>query len=158
MGFYGTSAGVFSDLSLTLEVMVTMVFLLGFWYGRRHISLMHYKLMTLGFIFDSAFMVSYMVKRLVEGSTKFMGPESIYKLVYLPTVVFHSLISAGVLLLAGYMVYYGFRYTKIAEGKRIFHTPERYFKHRRVGYATLTAWVLSFCSGIAVYLLLYVLY
>jgi putative membrane protein len=157
MGFLGTSAGTFSDISLSLEIMVTLCFFTGIFYGRRHLSLVHYKLMTFGFALDVAFMVNYMIKRLVEGATEFEGPRHIYKLVYLPTVVFHSLISVVVLFMAGYLVYYGFRYSKIVGDRRLFDE-RRYHKHRRWGYATAATWLLSFFSGIAVYLLLYVFY
>ena len=158
MGFYGTSAGVFSDLSLSFEVVVTILFLSGVWYGRRHLSLLHFKLMTLGFLFDFAFMVSYMVKKTLEGSTRFMGPEDVYATVYLPVVVFHSLISVAVLILAGYMVWFGYRYSNVLKERRAFESGERYKRHRKLGYATVAAWMLSFMSGVSVYALLYVMY
>ncbi|MEE8168309.1 MAG: DUF420 domain-containing protein [Candidatus Hydrothermarchaeales archaeon] len=158
MGFYGTSAGSFSDLSLTLEIAVTIVFLGGVFYARRHRSLLHYKLMTIGFVFDFTFMVSYMAKRLVEGSTEFKGPENMYKLLYLPVVILHSLISVAVLVLAGYMVLYGYRNSTVKGKVRVFHAKEKYRWHRKIGYATVATWIISFLTGISIYLLLYVLY
>ncbi|MFQ5800189.1 MAG: DUF420 domain-containing protein, partial [Candidatus Hydrothermarchaeales archaeon] len=126
MGFFGTSAGTFSDLSLSFEVLVTFLFLSGVWYGRRHRSLVHFKLMTAGFFFDVAFMVSYMVKRVIEGSTNFRGPQEAYTFVYLPVVIFHSLISVVVLVLAGYMVYFGYKYSRVKKQRRLFESGQRY--------------------------------
>ncbi len=155
MGIFGTKASAYSDLSLTLEFIVTALFFTGYYFARKRNFYLHPKFMGSAFTFDIAFLVSYMVKSLVEGRTEFAGPETVYRLVYLPTVVFHSIISIVVLLLAGFMVYNGIRNF---DREKLRMKQENVAKHRKFGKITLITWILSFISGIAVYLLLYVLY
>ncbi len=155
MGFLGTKASNFSDVSLLLEFLVTAAFLLGYYFAKEKKISAHYRTMVSAFALDVSFMVSYMIKSLVEGRTEFTGPEFVKKFVYLPTVIFHSIISIVVLVLAAYMVYHGFKNTVKGNGRRMVSERD---KHKRIGKITIVTWILSFASGIAVYLLLYVLY
>ncbi len=155
MGVYGTKASLYSDISLTLEILVTIMFLSGYYFARKRNFNLHPKFMVSAFLLDVAFLVSYMIKSLIEGRTEFTGPQNIYKLVYLPTVIFHSLISIVVLALAGFMVYNGLSNFDRKEKKM---KEENIKKHRKIGKITLFTWILSFLSGVAVYLLLYVIY
>ncbi len=153
MGFFGTRAGNFSDISLILEFLVTSAFLLGFYFARKRDISAHYKTMVSALILDSSFMVSYMVKSLIEGRTEFTGPEFVRMYIYLPTVIFHSIISIVVLAMAVYMVYHGFRNTAKADGRKMVREKK---KHHRIGKLTIITWLLSFASGLAIYYLLYV--
>ena len=153
MSFFGTRAGTFSDVSLVLEFLVTFAFLLGYYFARKGNISSHYKTMVSAFALDTSFMVSYMVKSLVEGRTEFTGPANIKTYVYLPTVIFHSIISIVVLVMAGYMVYHGFRHMKRAESERDARDTDR---HHKLGKLTIITWLLSFASGLAIYYLLYV--
>ncbi len=155
MGIYGTKASLYSDISLTLEVFVTITFFTGYYFARKRNFNLHPKFMMSAFLLDVAFLVSYMIKSLIEGKTEFTGPASIYKFVYLPTVIFHSLISVVVLALAAFMVINGLRNFDWKAKKM---REENIKKHRKIGKITLFTWILSFLSGVAVYLLLYVLY
>ena len=143
MGLFGTKASLFSDISLILEFLVTAFFIAGLRYAGK-VRPRHCMLMATAFTLDVSFMVSYMIKSLIEGRTEFVGPETIRIYVYLPTVIVHSIISLLVLFMAAYMVFSGFRGWKE--------------KHRRLGMLTFYTWLVSFASGIAVYLLLYVLF
>lgn len=154
-GILGTRAGLLSDVSFSLEFVITGTFLIGFYFARRRRINFHYKAMSIAFALDVSFMVSYMIKSLVEGRTAFQGPEVIYRFVYLPVVVFHSFISIVVLSLAGYMIYNGYRNTSSTSDARKM-LPPNIKKHRRTGKTTILAWIASFFSGISVYFLLYV--
>ncbi len=153
MGIFGTRASYFSDVSLILEFLVTTAFILGFYFARKRNIPAHYKTMVSALVLDSSFMVSYMVKSLIEGRTEFKGPETIKLYVYLPTVIFHSIISIVVLVMAGYMVYHGFRNTVKSNGRRMVKNRER---HHRLGKLTIIVWLMSFASGIVIYYMLYV--
>ncbi len=155
MGIYGTRASLYSDISLTLEVLVTVMFFTGYYFARKRNFNLHPKFMISAFLLDVAFLVSYMIKSLIEGRTEFKGPVTVYKFIYIPTVVFHSLISIVVLALACFMIYNGLKNFDRREKKM---KDENIKKHRKIGKITLFTWVLSFLSGIAVYLLLYVIY
>jgi len=155
MGIFGTRASYFSDLSLILEFLVTSAFLLGFYFARRKNIRLHYKTMVSAFALDVSFMVSYMIKSLVEGRTEFTGSEFVRLYVYLPTVIFHSIISLVVLLLAAYMIYHGFKNTAKSNGRKMVGEEEKR-RHHKIGKITIVTWMLSFLSGLAVYYLLYV--
>ncbi|ADC64829.1 protein of unknown function DUF420 [Ferroglobus placidus DSM 10642] len=154
MGIFGTRASFFSDLSLILEFFVTFAFLSGYYFARKRKISPHYKTMLSAFILDVSFMVSYMVKSLVEGRTEFTGSEFVKIYVYLPTVIFHSIISIVVLILAAYTIYHGFRSTEKTNGRKMIEKEKK--KHHKVGKLTILTWILSFASGLAVYYLLYV--
>ncbi len=156
MGFLGTYAGTFSDVSLTLEFLVTFAFFTGYFFARKRQISRHYRTMLVAFLLDVSFMVSYMVKSLIEGHTKFGGPSSIKLYIYYPIVAFHSIISIVVLVLAGFMVYHGFTRTEKFDSSR--RMVREVARHHRMGKVTLIVWLLSFLSGILVYSLLYVLY
>ncbi len=153
MGFLGTRASNFSDVSLVLEFMVTGAFFLGFYFARKRNISAHYRTMVTAFILDSSFLVSYMIKSLIEGKTEFTGPVFIKNYVYLPVVIFHSAISIVVLALAAYMVYHGFRNTTKSNGRKMVRDRE---KHHRLGKLTIITWLLSFGTGVVIYYLLYV--
>ena len=154
MGIFGTRAGYFSDLSLILEFLVTFAFFFGYYFARKRRISMHYRTMLSAFILDVSFMVSYMIKSLIEGRTEFLGPEFVKIYVYLPTVIFHSIISLVVLFLAAYMIYHGFKNTEKINGRKMIEKEKE--RHRKIGKITLVTWFLSFLSGLAVYYLLYV--
>ncbi len=155
MGIFGTRAGYFSDVSLILEFFVTAAFFLGFYFARSRKITYHYKTMLSAFLLDVSFMVSYMVKSLIEGRTEFTGEEFVKVYVYLPTVVFHSVISLVVLFLAAYMIYHGFKNTSKVNGRKMLEEREKR-RHHKIGKITILTWILSFASGLAVYYLLYV--
>ncbi len=155
MGFLGTYASNLSDFSLILEILVTIAFLSGYRFAKKKIISKHYKTMITAFILDISFMVSYMVKSLIEGRAKFGGPENLKLYIYYPLVVFHSIISIVVLALVAYMIYHGFKNTKPINGRKMFSEKE---KHHKIGRMTIIVWMLSFVSGIAIYFMLYVIF
>lgn len=157
MGIYSTAASMFSDISLTLEAVIMAIFIVGILHSRRHLADRHYKLMTIGFSGNLLFVLSYMAKSILEGGTKFPGPPEVYRSLYLPIVMVHGFASIVAFLLAGYTVYFGYTQT-IQKRKRVFKERKSYLRHRKLGYGTLAAWSISFITGIAVYLFLYVLY
>jgi putative membrane protein len=158
MGFFGTSATFFSDISLILEAIILGSFIVGIRYARRHLSNQHYKIMTAGFVLNVIFVGSYMIRSLLsEDSVRFSGPEVVKTLVYLPTVIVHGIASLGAFALAGYTVYYGFTHT-VQKKRRVFTDSGLRTRHRLLGILAVSTWTLSFATGVLVYLLLYVFY
>lgn len=157
MGIYGTTASNLSDIALTLQVAILLIFVFGVLHSRRHLADRHYKIMTAGFTFNLLFVSTAMAKSIFEGSTKFPGPTDVYKTVYLPVVIVHGISSLLAFAIAGYMVYYGYNHT-VQKAKRAFVSKEFLSTHRKLGYTTLAVWSVAFATGVAVYLFLYVLY
>jgi putative membrane protein len=158
MGLFGTSATLYSDLSLVLEAIILGGFFVGFSYARKKLSNEHYKVMTSAFVLNLIFVGSYMVRGLLkEGSPQFMGPEFIKDFVYLPTVIVHGIASLLAFLIAGFTVYYGYSHT-VQKRRRVFPKSSNRSVHRILGILTISTWTLSFVTGVFVYILLYVLY
>ncbi|MFQ6089437.1 MAG: DUF420 domain-containing protein [Candidatus Methanofastidiosia archaeon] len=155
-GFFGTRASFYSDLSLSFEVLLVITFLIGYRYAKRHMGSKHHRVMLIVFLIDLSFFSTYMIKSLIEGRTEFTGPEMIYKLVYLPVVIIHSIVSVATLVLGVYMLFNGFRSSKDVNGRKVLVRNPK--KHRRLGLITLIIFGVSAFSGFLVYILLYVLY
>ncbi len=157
MGIFGTSASTLSDLGLVLEIVILVVFIIGVLHSRRHLANRHYKIMTTGFSLNLVFVLIYMGKGIIEGGTKFQGPEEVYSSIYLPIVIIHGIGSVLAFLIAGYTLYYGYKHT-IQKKKRTFVSKEYHQTHRKLGYITITTWSIAFITGTIVYLFLYALY
>lgn len=108
-------------------------------------------------IVDLLFLVSYMVKSLIEGGTEFRGPSAVKLTVYLPTVIFHSIISIVIIIFAVIMIITAYKWNKKVKGKWKLGA-EKGAKHRKYGLYFLIVWYISFITGMIVYLLLYVIY
>jgi uncharacterized membrane protein YozB (DUF420 family) len=55
MGLFGTSAGLFADISLVLEAIILGSFLVGWRYARGKLTNEHYKIMTGAFTLNLVF-------------------------------------------------------------------------------------------------------
>lgn len=103
----------------------------------------HKKTMFLAAIFALTFFVIYLSRTIFIGNTAFGGPDDI-KIYYTLFLIFHvTLATVGavfgiVTLLSGYN-------NKLA-------------KHRKLGPVTSIIWFFTAITGVAVYVLLYVLY
>jgi len=158
MGFLGTGATSYADFSLVLEAVIFSSFLIGFRYARRRLTNQHYKTMTAAFAINVVFVASYMIKSLVsKGSATFTGPSSLRTYVYLPTVIVHGTSSLLAFALAGYTLYYGYS-RSVEKKRRVFLNAGERGRHRMLGLLTISTWLLAFATGLAVYLLLYILF
>ena len=111
---------------------------------RRHRALMT---ATLGLF--AAFLVLYLYRITVRGTTAFGGPDAVYRFVYLPTLGIHVLLAIVCVPLLYYVAL-------LAATRPI---PElRGSLHPRVGRIAAALWFVSFLLGDVVYLLLYVVY
>jgi len=110
----------------------------------RHRALM---LASLGLF--AAFLVCYLYRLTVRGTTSFGGPDAVYRLVYLPTLGVHILLAIVCIPLLYYVAL-------VALTRPV---PEiRGSLHPRVGRVAASLWFVSFLLGDVVYLLLYVVY
>lgn len=128
----------------TFFIVISAIFVAFGWYhivkGNRET---HMKLMVTGAIAALLFFIIYMSRTLFEGNTAFGGPESL-KLPYQLFLFFHI----GLATLGGVL---GLITLWLAYKKR-------FFKHRKVGRFAAIIWLLTAPTGVAVYVLLYILY
>lgn len=96
-----------------------------------------------------AFLVLYLSKVAIAGTTDFGGPAAIETFVYYPTLAVHILLAIVTLPLVYYVLL-------LAATHDVGELPTT--SHARVGRAAATMWLVSFALGIVVYLLLYVVY
>ncbi len=138
-----TSLPLLPTISTTFIVLSAIFVAIG-WYliKIRKIDL-HIKVMTLAAIFAVLFFIIYASRTIFIGNTAFGGPENI-KIYYTLFLIFHiSLATIGAVLgiislITGYK--------------------KNYEKHRKIGPFTSIVWFLTGITGVAVYLLLYVIY
>jgi putative membrane protein len=110
----------------------------------RHRALMA---ATLGLF--AAFLVCYLYRITVRGTTEFGGPDAVYQFVYLPTLAVHITLAVVCIPLLYYVALLAL--TRPVEAIRD-------SLHPRVGRAAASLWFVSFLLGDVVYLLLYVVY
>jgi uncharacterized membrane protein YozB (DUF420 family) len=81
MGLFGTSAGLFADISLVLEAIILGSFLIGWRYAKNNLTNEHYRIMTGAFALNLVFVGGYMIRSLItEGS---ICPCRIHSLLWL---------------------------------------------------------------------------
>jgi len=102
---------------------------------------------TLGLF--AAFLVLYLYRLTVRGTTAFGGPDAVYRFVYLPTLGVHILLAIACIPLLYYVAL-------LALTRPI--PVIRDSLHPRVGRVAASLWFVSFLLGDVVYLLLYVVY
>jgi len=103
----------------------------------------HKKLMVAGAIFALAFFIVYVSRTLFDGNTLFNGPDSI-KTYYQIFLIFHIMLAAIAGVFGIITLLHAFK--------------ERFAKHKKIGRWTATLWLFTAPTGIAVYVLLYILY
>jgi putative membrane protein len=103
----------------------------------------HRKTMTAAAVFAVIFFAIYSSRTVFIGNTSFGGPEDV-KLFYTIFLFFHIALATIGAVLGIISLWTGFK--------------ERFAVHRRLGPFTTVVWLGSGITGVAVYLLLYVLY
>jgi putative membrane protein len=157
MGFLGTDAGHISDIILIVEILITILVVLGYIYARAKKGNLHHQLMLYASILNVTFIVAYMVKNLVEGTTSFSGPESVRMTVYLPVVIIHGIVAIIVIILLIITIITGFKFRKKTDGDmKLDESGGK--KHSISGKIYIPLWFITVITGIIVYCFLYVIY
>lgn len=103
----------------------------------------HQTTMTLAAIFAITFFVLYASRTIFIGNTAFGGPDDI-KIYYTVFLIFHIMLATTGAVLGIIMLVSGYK--------------SNFRLHRKLGPTTSILWFCTGVTGIAVYLLLYVLY
>lgn len=109
----------------------------------------HQVAMVASTILFGTFLVLYLYRVSVEGTTVFAGPDAIKQFVYLPVLAIHILLA----IVCIPFVYYALLLASAYPVSELPETP-----HPRVGKIAASLWLISFALGIVVYLLLYILF
>lgn len=103
----------------------------------------HRKTMMLAGLFAIIFFIIYASRTLFIGNTSFGGPDSI-KIYYTIFLVFHITLATVGAILGIISLYTGYK--------------ENLVRHRKIGPFTSIVWFFTAITGVAVYMLLYVIY
>lgn len=103
----------------------------------------HLRSMRIAAIFALAFFIIYASRTVFVGNTAFGGPDSM-KIFYTIFLIFHVVLASVGAILGIVSLYSGAK--------------KKLTNHRRLGPVTSTVWFFTAFTGLAVYMLLYVVY
>lgn len=109
----------------------------------------HRRLMLTSAGLFALFLVLYLYRLTLEGTSEFPGPDTVYQFVYLPMLAIHILLA----LVAVPLVYYVLLLATTRPASALAET-----RHARVGRVAATLWLVSFALGICVWFMLRVLF
>jgi uncharacterized membrane protein YozB (DUF420 family) len=125
----------------SLNATCAVLIILGLRAIKRRERDLHKRLMLAAFAVSSVFLVSYLARLYLAGTTQFMG-EGLWRPLYFTTLFSHMVLAASVPVLALRTIYLGLN--------------ERDEVHRRWGKVTFPIWLYVSITGVIVTLLLYV--
>jgi putative membrane protein len=129
---------------------VAVVVIAGGWREIRRGNVRRHRLAMLsGFVLFAAFLVLYLYKVSVAGTTSFGGPGWVESFVYFPVLGVHMLLAVVCVPLLFYVLLLGLT-------RPVSEIPLT--DHPRFGRVTAALWLTSFVLGNVVYLLLYVVF
>jgi len=94
---------------------------------------------------------------MIAGLSGFDGPEGVRLMIYVPTIILHSLVSTLAILLSGYQIYSGFKASRMLGAERVL-SGRGASRHRKLGKVTLLSYLMSVVSAYAIYIMLFVIY
>lgn len=125
-------------------ILMSVVWIAMGWYRIRHHRVhAHRRAMLTGSAFAVAFFLSYVLKTLLVGDSTFGGPKSLNG-AYMTFLQIHVTLATVAAVLGVITLRYAFR--------------RNFRSHRRVAPWTAVMWFVTAGMGLAVFLLLYVLY
>jgi putative membrane protein len=140
---------VIPHVNAAISATAIVTILSGVTFARRREFTRHRYAMVTSLVLFATFLVLYLYRLTLVGTTAFPGPEGVYTTVYLPVLAIHILLAIVCIPL----LYYVALLALTRPLSDVFGT-----KHKRVGRVSATLWLVSFALGIVVYLLLYVVY
>jgi len=137
------SVPILPTISTVFIVLSAILVAIG-WYliAKRKVEA-HQKVMTLAGIAATIFFIIYASRTVFVGNTAFGGPEDI-KIYYTIFLIFHIILAT---------VGAGFGLTSLWTGYK-----NKMALHRKIGPISSIIWFFTGITGVAVYLLLYVIY
>ncbi|MFZ0371092.1 MAG: DUF420 domain-containing protein [Halobacillus sp.] len=134
---------ILPTLSTFFIVLSAVLVAIGWLLIAKNKRVAHKKVMVAGAISALTFFIIYVSRTIFVGNTSFGGPDEI-KIYYTVFLIFH-------IILATVGAVFGIITLTLAYKRKI---P----KHRKVGPVTSIIWFFTAITGVAVYLLLYIIY
>jgi putative membrane protein len=128
----------------TSFIVISAIFIaFGWYYIRRGKIKTHTRLMISASIFATTFFIIYLSRTIFVGNTTFGGPAEV-KTAYQLFLIFHIFLATTGGIMGIVSLYLGFK--------------KRFAVHKKVGPWTSILWFMTAITGVAVYMLLYVIY
>jgi putative membrane protein len=137
------SLPILPTISTTFIVLSAITVAIGWWQIKQRKIEAHKKTMFTAAVFALIFFIIYMSRTIFVGNTSFGGPDDI-KIFYTLFLVFHITLATTGAVFGLVTIWSGYK--------------ENYKRHRKLGPITSIIWFFTATTGVAVYLLLYVLY
>ena len=134
---------ILPTISTTFIVLSGLTVAIGWWQIKQRKIQAHRKTMFLAAIFAIIFFIIYASRTIFIGNTAFGGPDDI-KIYYTIFLIFHITLATVGAVLGIISLYTGYK--------------NQLQKHRKLGPITSIVWFFTAITGVAVYLLLYVIY
>ncbi|SDG19981.1 putative membrane protein [Fontibacillus panacisegetis] len=134
---------VFPTISTSFIVISAVLVAIGWWQiikGKRNA---HKKTMIAAAVAALIFFIVYMSRTVFIGNTSWGGPDDL-KVYYQVFLIFHIVLATVAAVFGITTLVLGFK--------------EKYAKHRKWGRVTAVIWFITAITGVAVYVLLYLLY
>jgi putative membrane protein len=136
-------------LNAAISAVAIVTILAGWRWIRRGAVWKHRAAMLSATLLFASFLVLYLYRVALVGTTPFPGPDTVYAFVYLPLLAVHI----GLAIVCIPLLYYVLLLAGTRPIKDVYET-----SHAKVGRVAASLWLVSFSLGIVVYLLLYVVY
>ncbi|MBA4537940.1 DUF420 domain-containing protein [Bacillus aquiflavi] len=130
-------------ISTTFIVLSAITVAIGWGQIRKRKIEAHKKTMVLAALFALTFFVIYLSRTIFIGNTAFGGPDNI-KIYYTLFLIFHVFLATTSAVFGIVTLFTGYT--------------NKLKKHRKLGPFTSIIWFFTAITGVAVYLLLYVIY
>jgi len=137
------------ELNVVISLAAIGTIVAGWRAIRRNEVTTHRNYMIASTALFAAFLVFYLYRLTVEGTTDFAGPGVIEQFVYLPILAVHILLA----IICVPLVIYTLLLAVTRPIEEIYTS-----RHRSVGQIAAVLWLISFSLGIVVYAMLYVVY
>jgi putative membrane protein len=116
---------------------------IGWYFIRRRNVEVHRRLMLTGSILAALFFITYVLKTLIYGDTMFGGPDK-WKSPYQLFLQMHSILATVAAIMGIITLRFAFK--------------ANFQSHRKLGPWTVSTWFITAVTGLAVFLLLYVIF
>jgi uncharacterized membrane protein YozB (DUF420 family) len=151
-GFLPTQGTLGADLSFTMALLFTILFVIGWRMGKKRQGNAHHVLVLWAMVSMLAYFTVYYLARglgalATEGKEGFGGPGWIYNYIFSPLLTIHILVVSVGLVLAVYMIILGFRVTVKQMGQRVLRSGILKMSPRSFLYVTTATLVLFALLG-----------
>jgi uncharacterized membrane protein YozB (DUF420 family) len=126
-GFLGAYGTIGADLSYLLALFITVLFLAGWYLGRKNRGSKHHALVLWATVSMLVYFTIYYLARsfgvlAIEGREGFGGSDWFYRYIFTPLITTHVVFVSFALFMSIYMIILGFRVSTFQEGKRTLRT------------------------------------